>query len=294
MLIRHAESKFNEKSELRLTKLGKKQAKITAEFLKDKDIEAVYSSDSKRALDTANEISKKIKKKIIRDKRLKEYQLELDKDNTGKTKEKHIKMMKSFLEEITKKHKGTVVVVSHSGKIELGINLLLNKRIYDNFQRIYQYNTAINEFIFEEGVWKTISLNKISHTKIHDKPARKVYKNQDKIYLLIKKKVLSELPPKVKEAYLFGSSLNKQFGKYEKKWGRHEGSNINVLLVLDNVGYHKWRYIQEGKFWTIYEAGKLKIDDTTHLIDFFVINKKLKYKAVTKLNNLGWRLVRIR
>ena len=58
-LIRHGESIGNAKrmylghTDLGLSELGHRQAEITAEFLKDVDFSAIYSSDLKRALETA-------------------------------------------------------------------------------------------------------------------------------------------------------------------------------------------------------------------------------------------------
>lgn len=58
-VVRHGQSQGNEKrlflghTNLGLTELGRKQAKRTAEFLKDKGIDIIYSSDLLRAYDTA-------------------------------------------------------------------------------------------------------------------------------------------------------------------------------------------------------------------------------------------------
>lgn len=58
-VVRHGQSQGNEKrlflghTNLGLTELGHKQAKRTAEFLKDKNIDIIYSSDLMRAYDTA-------------------------------------------------------------------------------------------------------------------------------------------------------------------------------------------------------------------------------------------------
>ena len=63
-LIRHGESEANEKdvfighTDLALTALGKRQAQITAEYLKDIVPDAIYSSDLQRAWFTAWETAK--------------------------------------------------------------------------------------------------------------------------------------------------------------------------------------------------------------------------------------------
>lgn len=63
-LIRHGESRANEKdvfighTDLELTDLGRKQAKITADYLKNITPDVIYSSDLKRAYDTAEAAAK--------------------------------------------------------------------------------------------------------------------------------------------------------------------------------------------------------------------------------------------
>lgn len=77
-LIRHGQSTANARDvflgwhDLDLTELGIKQAKITASYLKNIPIDAIYSSDLTRAYHTAEQTAKLFKLPIITDKRLRE------------------------------------------------------------------------------------------------------------------------------------------------------------------------------------------------------------------------------
>jgi probable phosphoglycerate mutase len=77
-LVRHGQSTANLNNvflgqhDLGLTELGYEQAKITANFLKDIPVDAIYSSDIERAYHTAKETAKLVDKPIITDKGLRE------------------------------------------------------------------------------------------------------------------------------------------------------------------------------------------------------------------------------
>lgn len=70
-IVRHGESVANRDNrlagnlDLPLSAIGRKQANRTAEFLRDQPLEAVYSSDLSRAMDTASIIAAKHKLPVI-------------------------------------------------------------------------------------------------------------------------------------------------------------------------------------------------------------------------------------
>ena len=78
ILVRHGQSEGNlvrsflGHTDLDITELGHKQAECTAEYLKDVKIDAIYSSDLKRAWNTAEHIAKKKDLSIIADTELRE------------------------------------------------------------------------------------------------------------------------------------------------------------------------------------------------------------------------------
>ncbi len=86
-----------------LSKKGIEQAKRVAERLKDENISVIYSSDLKRAKQTAKEINKFHRVKIKLEPRLR------DKLN-DEDKEDFISKINSFFKEIEKKNKNAIVV----------------------------------------------------------------------------------------------------------------------------------------------------------------------------------------
>ena len=78
ILVRHGQSEGNlvrsflGHTDLDLTELGHKQAECTAEYLKNEKIDVIYSSDLKRAWNTAEHIAAKKDLSIIADSELRE------------------------------------------------------------------------------------------------------------------------------------------------------------------------------------------------------------------------------
>lgn len=144
-LVRHGESIANakgihqgQKIDTSLSKKGLEQAKKIAERLKDENFETIYSSDLKRAYETAKEIAKFHKLKIIKDKRLRE---KADEENN----EDLIKRTKDFMRDI-KKHKGDVLVVAHGGvnRFILGISTGDRKKGVGLARKLTQPNTCLS------------------------------------------------------------------------------------------------------------------------------------------------------
>jgi broad specificity phosphatase PhoE len=168
LIVRHAESKANikgilqgQKIDTSLSKLGKEQAKKVGERLKDEKIEAVYSSDLKRAKETAEEIAKHHKLKVILDKRLRE------KDHHNKEKWKEVvKRVKSFLKDV-QKHKGNIIIVSHGSpnRIMLAIATEDRKKGGELIKIVTQKNTCINIIERKKGRYKIKLIDCIKHLK---------------------------------------------------------------------------------------------------------------------------------
>ena len=165
ILIRHGESIANakgirqgQKIDTPLTTLGKIQAKKIAERLKEENITKIFSSDLKRAHHTAKEISKKLGKKILLDKKLRE------KDHDNERLEDFVSRCQNFLNKIEKK-KGTFVVVSHGGTIRsiLAVSTGDRKKGAEVFKMAKQDNAGISEMIYENGEWSIKKINDVSH-----------------------------------------------------------------------------------------------------------------------------------
>ena len=81
IIIRHGETDYNKNKifqgwdDVPLNKQGLMQAKKVANRLKEEAIDAFYSSDLSRALDTAKEIGKRISLQPTKDKRIRERNL---------------------------------------------------------------------------------------------------------------------------------------------------------------------------------------------------------------------------
>jgi broad specificity phosphatase PhoE len=195
-IIRHGESIANAKGihqgqrvDTGLSKLGKAQAKKIAERLKDEKFEAIYSSDLKRAKETAEIIAKPHKLKVISDKRLREFdtgdwtdlpdkfekwkgyriseseRLGIKRWEVkmpgGESDMDHISRTEEFLKSIMK-HKGNIAIIAHGGsnKIFLGIT---GYTPMEKMHELHQHNTCLNELEFDGKTWKTHRVNCTKH-----------------------------------------------------------------------------------------------------------------------------------
>jgi broad specificity phosphatase PhoE len=169
----------------RLSKLGVAQAKLVAKRLRDADIDVIYSSDLRRARQTAREIQRYHDVDIRYDKRLREKNFgifdgkslkylvaaeELTgrdyiffKPKGGESYKEIIKRASSFFKEIIPKNKGkTVLIVSHHNFITLSLILLLNDDI-KNHARYSHKNTGVTILEISGKNAKLIKLNCTKH-----------------------------------------------------------------------------------------------------------------------------------
>lgn len=329
ILSRHAESEMNKLGihqgqlyDSELSPEGLEQAKSLAGRLKREKISKIYSSDLKRAFQTAKIVGNELNLDVVKDARLREFSMgdfdnfpdkrdvlfeEFYKNQLEKGISKYkirppngeniwdfIKRVKSFLDDIKNKE-GNILVVAHGGYIELAINLIEGVE-KDNFRKIHQDNCCINEISFEKGKWKIISINDSHHISKKPKPKKDIYENQDEIKLRTLEVIKEKLNSMKYEAYLFGSIVEGDFGKYSSVYGRHKGSNLNVLICLENENPipKKWKYVgTEDDLWNIYEIGKIEIKDIKHKIDFFIFDKKNENFVMEKVKELRWKIEKI-
>ena len=165
ILVRHGETIENAKKILqgqmegRLSKKGKEQAKKVAIRLKEKEIDFIYSSDLKRAYDTAKEIQKFHKEIPFKtDKRLRERNFSslegkrilgdgwwnnLPKD--AETPEDILKRTQAFISEIAKKHPKSIVLAVTHGGFKRAATAILHKKSWDEVHGEFQFkNTSIS------------------------------------------------------------------------------------------------------------------------------------------------------
>ena len=197
-LIRHGESEANAKNihqgqrvDAGLSEKGREQARKIAERLKNEKIESIYSSDLKRARETAEEIAKQHGLKVIFDKRLREFDsghfLKGKEDwqkwtdyrkkeaarlgikqwevimPGGESESNHIERVKSFIED-AKKHKCNIAVIAHGGTNKLLFGITGHTPM-DKMYEQPQDNTCLNEFEFDEKskTWKVHRINCTKH-----------------------------------------------------------------------------------------------------------------------------------
>lgn len=196
IVVRHGQSEANAKDihqgqrvDTGLSVLGKKQAEKLAKSLKDEKIEVIYSSDLKRAMETAKAIAKPHRLKVIADRRLREFdsgdftelkdrwevynkyreeeakKRGIEKHHIripgGESEEDHYLRSKDFFEMILK-HKGTVVVVAHGGSNKILFNLMGHVP-RDKMYEIPQDYTAVNVLELRKGKFVALKINDISH-----------------------------------------------------------------------------------------------------------------------------------
>jgi len=169
ILTRHGETVENTQEIIqghlpgRLSALGKIQAKKLAKRLRDEKFSAIYSSDLKRAMDTAKEIAKYHKNiplyfiDHLRERNLGSYQGrksgELDWENIPpdvETLESMQKRAKEFLKKVHKKHHGeTVLFIGHGGLNRAMLSVILKKPVKNFFTIEKPKNTSV--YVIEIG-----------------------------------------------------------------------------------------------------------------------------------------------
>lgn len=194
-IIRHGETKKDRVFNLdgypdaELTKTGLRQAHLTGKHLAKVQFDAIYSSDLKRAVQTAEIISSYQQGlRIGTDKQIREihmgvfhtssedqirkdypefYSEFLKKDTDfrypeGESGEEVLIRTLNFLESIKLKKLDNICVVCHGGVIRSVISHFLGLPQYKRFN-LYPSNCGISLLRYENDNFKVISINEISH-----------------------------------------------------------------------------------------------------------------------------------
>ncbi len=175
ILVSHALTQWNIEGRIQghtdvpLNYYGRKMAGWLAKRLTKENIQAVYTSDLKRAYQTAWPLAEQKALNIIQDIRLREGRsikqerssvyLTLPFCKEVETKSDLLSRMTEVLSEIARTHNNkTVLVVSHGGSLELFINWLLDKSCNKGLK--YQgIRMAVNRIQFDSKQWDCIRLN---------------------------------------------------------------------------------------------------------------------------------------
>jgi broad specificity phosphatase PhoE len=167
-LVRHGETLANVKEDEspNLTEKGVKQGKTVAEHFKKEEVDAIYSSDLKRALENAKEIKKYHKVKLVVDSDFKEiYRLIVGgppkstrKNRYEEDKERAEKVWFKLLKWKYEK----VIVVCHGNLIRYLISKALKKNPKDLWSQNIN-NASITTLEIHNKNAKILSLNSTSH-----------------------------------------------------------------------------------------------------------------------------------
>jgi alpha-ribazole phosphatase/probable phosphoglycerate mutase len=192
-LLRHGETQWNRegnkycgRTDLPLTKTGRKQARQVGKQIKDIPLDAVYSSPLKRAYETA-EIVTGYQQKVIRDKRLIEVDfgqwegkskkqfipenrslwdnwmrapLNNRAGGTGETGQQIIARVDAYFDDTFKEHtNGTVLVVGHNGINRLYLAHKLGMPL-GNYRQLVQENSTVSLFSLDSE--KKLTLHQLN------------------------------------------------------------------------------------------------------------------------------------
>lgn len=199
IIVRHGETQYNAERRLQgwtdvpLNKNGKEQAKKFAERLKNEQITAIYTSDHKRARQTASHIAKlhvliPHKRQALREDRMGifegwQWEKELDpikqklweerikarligdthwKPDGGESLHEHTFRVKKILDRIMKEHRNeTIVIVSHGGTINRIMEIYGFKKSTDEYIRFQ--NTAVTILSKTKDGYHLEMLNDVAH-----------------------------------------------------------------------------------------------------------------------------------
>lgn len=313
-LIRHGETDFNKQNkewgqpnETALNDWGIEQSEKLAQRLKEIKFEKLFSSDLKRAIQTAEIVSKAIEIPIIKDERLREYDPGEVDPSSEKWIEEYkrllnsrmskyeirpfggeniwdlIKRVKSFLGNL-KKEKGTIAIISHSGVNSALINLSQGKE-KENFIGIKQDNTCINILGYTNGKWNLVKINDSSH--ISDLVQEiTLYKNQQEIKQITKDYVLEKLSEFCNHIIFKGGIVNGKIGYYNRPYKRYKGTPIEIIV---NFKEHflvpkDWKISELKNGITKYEIGNVKINDLKHKVNVILSSKEvIKYANIERI-----------
>lgn len=196
-LIRHGQSEWNYLGKVqgqkntKLTMLGKMQAESMGNRLINENIDIIYSSDLERAFNTAEIISEKIKKPIIKSKSIREINFGIWEGLTKKDllenyrkeyniwlktpeklkiegaesleslKNRSIKWLDNIIKENPEKN---IAIISHSATLKVLLLGILNIPL-TNFKNISISNVSLNIIEYRDYNKVLVKLNDVSHLK---------------------------------------------------------------------------------------------------------------------------------
>ncbi|WP_062049344.1 histidine phosphatase family protein [Bacillus sp. JCM 19034] len=200
-LIRHGESEGNSLGKIQgqenyeLTEKGRRQAALVGQYIKEKAITHLYSSDLTRALDTATIISQNINVSPVKTQLIREIHLgPLQNLTRTEIYDKYPHVIESsiilsgiegteqadaitarcqqFLQEMLQNHKDDhVAVVSHGGFLSILLMYLIVGDEWPSYKRPFQLsNTSVTSIEWREGKYSPVIhyTNKTEHLRMDE------------------------------------------------------------------------------------------------------------------------------
>lgn len=198
--VRHGESAANagtlhSSGDTPLTKIGKKQARAIAARFRHLPVDVIFASDYHRALDTAREIQRRVKKRLVVSKFLREISrpseltgrsrahpevIRIQKLLEGKTAKRwHYSdeenfhdfktRVSKFLRTLERRKEKHILVVSHAGTMLMLLGLMVagmdfeQKMFYRFFEVLLMKNTGLTVSRYKDKSWKIVVWNDHAH-----------------------------------------------------------------------------------------------------------------------------------
>ena len=131
---------------------------------------------------------------------------------------------------------------------------------------------------------------------MEQKPRKIIYDKQEGIHDRVLNFVESILPRGVTEAYLLGSIVERKFGRYAEQFGSHEGSDIDVIVMIPKEKIPpSWKDLNTQKEWfSLYRGGKIEINETIHRVDLMVVKEGKEWYTRNRIKKKKWNVERIK
>jgi len=233
-----------------LNKTGKEQAEELAEKLKNEKIDVIFSSDLKRALQTAEIVNKHHNAEIITDERIREYsfgvasgktfeEFESEYSDAPSWEEKEIdhkfldmerpievkNRVESFLKDLKNKYAGKkVFIATHGGVLDF-FEMIMNKKSFQEIKKMNYEKCGIEEY--------KVKLDEDLKT-YH--PTQVLETGYEIITLWVSRMIMMSLfavdQIPFENVYLHGMILDKQ----GKKMSKSKGNGIDPIEMIERYG----------------------------------------------------------
>ena len=106
------------------------------------------------------------------------------------------------------------------------------------------------------------------------KPAKTLYPDQDDVWKKaepVLKDILAQSGT-VREAYVWASLAERKFGLYEEPYSGRVGSDVDLVVVMDEPADIPWNYTGVEKAWFyLYELGTFEYQGNSHPVDGLIV-----------------------